>query len=328
MDSNGSNHLDGKDFDMAELKLPKIALGAWAWGDDGTFGTKLDDETLRDIFDTAMDAGLNLWDTAYAYGMGTSERVLGGLLARADRASYLVSDKLTPQCMDASAADPVAQMYEMQLDLLGIDSMDLYWVHNVSEAPAWTERLATFLEVMDQPPMVGVSNHNLAEIKQANDILREHGLRLGAVQNHFSLIERSSIDSGILDWCAENDVAFFGYMVLEQGALSGKYGTANPMPAGTARAETYNPVLDKLDVLNAELARVAEAHDVAPAQVPVAWAIAKGAIPIVGVTSTAHVEDAAKAAAVELTAEEVASLETCADSLGLNLVRMWEKKMD
>ena len=57
--------------------LPKIALGAWAWGNDGTFGGDITAESLRPIFDTAMANGLNLWDTAYAYGMGTSEKVRG-----------------------------------------------------------------------------------------------------------------------------------------------------------------------------------------------------------------------------------------------------------
>ena len=60
--------------------LPKIALGAWAWGNDGTFGNNLTAESLKPIFDTAMENGLNLWDTAYAYGMGTSEKVLAGFL--------------------------------------------------------------------------------------------------------------------------------------------------------------------------------------------------------------------------------------------------------
>lgn len=61
-------------------KLPKIALGAWAWGNDGTFGNNLAAENLKPIFDVAMENGLNLWDTAYAYGMGTSEKVLAGLI--------------------------------------------------------------------------------------------------------------------------------------------------------------------------------------------------------------------------------------------------------
>ena len=313
---------------MANITLPKIALGAWAWGNDGTFGSGIAADELKPIFDAAMDAGLNLWDTAYAYGMGTSEKVLAGFLKGLPRESYLVSDKLTPQCLNASAADPVAEMHNMQLDLIGLDRFDIYWVHNTSEAPRWTRALAEFFEGRDDAPMIGVSNHNLDEIKEADAILREHGLRLGAVQNHLSLINRSSIDSGILDWCKENDVVFFSYMVLEQGALSGKYDTKHPMPEGSARAATYNPVLDKLEVLNAKLAEVAAAHGVGVAQVPVAWAIAKGTLPIVGVTKERHVADAAAAAAVALTDAEVAELEELADSLGINAIRFWEKVMD
>ena len=313
---------------MAEIKYPKIALGAWAWGNDGTFGSGIDAADLKPIFDVAMNAGLNLWDTAYAYGMGVSEKVLGGFLQGLPRDSYLVSDKLTPQCIDTWAANPVATMHEMQLKLMGLDRFDIYWVHNTSEAPKWTRSLAEFFDGREDAPVIGVSNHNLAEIKEADSILREHGLKLGAVQNHLSLINRSSEESGILDWCKENDVVFFSYMVLEQGALSGKYDTAHPMPEGSARAATYNPVLDKLEVLNAKLAEVAEAHGIGIAQVPVAWAIAKGTLPIVGVTKESHVTDAAAAAAVELADTEVAELEDLADSLGINAIRFWEKVMD
>ena len=308
--------------------LPKIALGAWAWGNDGTFGGGLDAEELKPIFDAAMERDLVLWDTAYAYGMGTSERVLAGFLKDLPREDYLVSDKFTPQCADPSSATPVADMMAMQLDLMGLDRFDIYWVHNPVGAPGFTIELAELLEGRDDAPLVGVSNHNLAEIRQADAILREHGLRLGAVQNHYSLINRSSEDSGILDWCRENDVVFFSYMVLEQGALSGKYDVDHPMPAGSAHAAAYNPVLGELSHLNAKLAEVARAHGVGAAQVALAWAIAKGTLPIVGVTKVSHVADAAAAAAVELSDAEVRELEELADSLGLNVVRMWEKVMD
>ena len=307
--------------------LPKIALGAWAWGNDGTFGNDLTAETLKPIFDTAMDKGLNLWDTAYAYGMGTSEKVLAGFLKGLPRDSYLISDKFTPQCADPSSQTPMKDMIEMQLDLMDLDRFDIYWIHNVWEAPKWTEELAKYFEGKDNVPLIGVSNHNLAEIKQANEILKAHGLKLSAVQNHYSLINRSYEDSGILDYCRENDIHFFAYMVLEQGALSGKYDTAHPMPEGSARAETYNPVLDKLEVLNGQLQRLADKYGVGSAQIPVAWAIAKGTLPIIGVTKTSHVEDAAKAANVVLTAEETAELERTADSLELNVIRFWEKEM-
>lgn len=308
-------------------QLPKIALGAWAWGNDGTFGENFDAASLKPIFDTAMSHGLNLWDTAYAYGMGTSEKVLASFLTGLDRDSYFISDKFTPQCADPTSATAMADMIEMQLKLMNLDRFDIYWIHNVWGAPRWTEELAQYFEGKDNVPMIGVSNHNLAEIKQADEILKAHGLKLSAVQNHYSLINRSSEDSGILDYCKENGIHFFSYMVLEQGALSGKYDTQHPMPEGSDRARTYNPVLGKLEVLNDELKKLADKYNVAPAQIPVAWAIAKGTLPIIGVTKTSHVEDAAKAAEVQLSAEEVAHLEKIADGLGLNVIRMWEKEM-
>ena len=307
--------------------LPKIALGAWAWGNDGTFGNNLTAESLKPIFDTAMENGLNLWDTAYAYGMGTSEKVLAGFLKGLPRESYLISDKFTPQCADASSATAMKDMIEMQLGLMDLDRFDVYWIHNVSGAPKWTEELAKYFEGKDNVPLLGVSNHNLAEIKQANEILKAHGLKLSAVQNHYSLINRSSEDSGILDYCKENDIHFFAYMVLEQGALSGKYDTKHPLPEGSARAETYNPVLDKLEILNEELKKLADKYGVGMAQIPVAWAIAKGTLPIIGVTKENQVLDAVKAANISLTGEEVSSLEKTADSLELNVIRFWEKEM-
>lgn len=99
------------------------------------------------------------------------------------------------------------------------------------------------------------------------------------------------------------------------------------MPEGSARAETYNPMLPKLEVMNAALKKLADKYGVQPAQIPVAWAIAKGTLPIIGVTKTQHVEDAVRAANVTLTAEETAELEQLADSLELNVIRFWEKEM-
>ena len=307
--------------------LPKIALGAWAWGNDGTFGGNLTAETLRPIFDKAMENGLNLWDTAYAYGMGTSEKVLAEFIKELPRESCIISDKFTPQCADSSSPTAMKDMIGMQLGLMGLDKFDIYWIHNVWDAPKWTEELAKYFEGRDDVPMIGVSNHDLSEIKQAAEILKAHGLKLSAVQNHYSLINRSSEESGILDYCKENDITFFSYMVLEQGALSGKYDTAHPMPAGSARADSYNPILDKLEIMNKALGKIADKYSVGIAQVPVAWAIAKGTLPIIGVTKVIHVEDAVKAANISLTADEVAELESVADGLGLNVIRFWEKEM-
>nr|WP_294464690.1 aldo/keto reductase [uncultured Sellimonas sp.] len=311
---------------MKQRTLPKIALGAWAWGNDGTFGGNLTSEELRPVFDTAMKAGLNLWDTAYAYGMGASEKVLGEFLRTLPREDYLISDKFTPQCADPNAENAVTELYEISAKLLGTDEMDLYWIHNPVGAPEWTKKLIPLAKT-GKIGRIGLSNHNLAELKEAAGILEAEGLKISAVQNHYSLLNRSSETSGILDYCKENGITFFSYMVLEQGALTGKYDTAHPFPEDSDRGKVYNPMLPQLEKLNAGLKEIADRHGVAPAQIPVAWAIAKGTLPIIGVTKVYQVEDAAKAVALELTSEEIETIERLAGETPLNVIRYWEKEM-
>ena len=311
---------------MEQKQLPKIALGAWAWGNDGTFGDSLTAGGLRPVFDAAMKAGLNLWDTAYAYGMGTSEKVLGEFLRTVPRDSVLISDKFTPQCANPNAENAVTALYETSAKLLGTDYMDFYWIHNPMDAPKWTEKLIP-LAKSGKIGAIGLSNHSLAEIKEAAAILEKEGLKISAIQNHYSLLNRSSETSGILDYCKEHNITFFAYMVLEQGALTGKYDTAHPFPADSDRGQVYNPMLPQLEKLNTGIKEIADRHGVATAQIPVAWAIAKGTLPIIGVTKVYQVEDAAGAAAITLTAEEVETLDQLAAKMPLDVIRYWEKEM-
>lgn len=175
---------------------------------------------------------------------------------------------------------------------------------------------------------VGVSNHNLTQIKEADEILKSAGYHLSAVQNHYSLMNRSSEESGIIDYCKENDIVFYGYMTLEQGALSGKYDTENPFPEGSARAKVFNPMLEQIEVIIAELKKVAVAHGTSPAQIATAFAINKGVLPILGVTKMYQVEEAVKTADIILTADEIAALEAAADKSGVSSIQFWESKME
>lgn len=306
--------------------MPKIALGTWAWGNGGIFGWTLTANDLRPIFDTAMDAGLNLWDTAYVYGMGTSEKTLGEFLHTVPRENYYISAKFTPQCANLEADNAVVEMFNTSVELLGTDYIDFYWIHNPVGAPKWVTELIP-LAKSGKIGKIGLSNHNLAEIREAVAILEKEGLKISAIQNHYSLLNRSSETSGILDYCRENDIIFFSYMVLEQGALSGKYDTQHPFLADSDRGKTYNPMLPQFEKLNAGLKEIADSHGVAIAQLPVAWAIAKGTLPIIGVTKVHHVEDAVKAAALELTDNEVKEMEELAANMDLNVIRYWEREM-
>lgn len=121
---------------------------------------------------------------------------------------------------------------------------------------------------------VGVSNHNLGQIELANRILAQAGFRVEAVQNHYSLLYRSCEDAGILDHCRNQGIPFFAYMVLEQGALCGRYTPEHPLPEGSNRAKTYNSMLPRLIALTDKLASMGRKRGAAAPDVATAWAIA------------------------------------------------------
>ncbi|ATY13721.1 aldo/keto reductase [Amycolatopsis sp. AA4] len=312
------------------LPAPSVALGTWAWGDsgepgDGYFGSELTAAGLREIVDKAQAHGFTLWDTAVVYGMGRSESVLAEALNGYARGDYQLSTKFTPQAA-GDGDDPVADMLAQSLDRLGTDYVDLYWIHNPADVARWTPALIPLLRA-GKIKHVGVSNHNLKEIAMADEILGEAGFRVEAVQNHYSLLHRSSERAGILEHCRAHDVRFFSYLVLEQGALTGRYSPASPMPEGSSRAAGYNGILPQLQPLTDRLRTIGEDHGGSAADVATAWAIAKGTTPIIGVTKAAHLDGLVRAVGIELTDEEIAELESLADAAEVDTLASWEHEM-
>lgn len=311
-------------------KQPLIVLGTWSWGTgavggDQVFGNHLETEELKPVFDEAMANGLNLWDTAVVYGMGASETVLSAFTKNRKREDVLISTKFTPQIAE-DTEDPVADMLAGSLERFGTDYIDMYWIHNPADVERWTPYLAPLVK-SGKVKRVGVSNHNLSQIKRAEEILSKEGVHLSAVQNHYSLLYRSSEKAGILDYCKENGIDFWAYMVLEQGALSGKYDMAHPLPEGSQRGDTYNPLLPQIEKLVAVMRTVGDRYGVTPAQVALAWAIAKGTTPIIGVTKTGQVQDAVQAASITLTGADVKIIEEAAESTGVDTRGSWEISM-
>lgn len=311
-------------------KQPLIALGTWSWGTgavggDQVFGNHLEMEELKPVFDEAMANELNLWDTAVVYGMGASETVLSAFTKNRKREDVLISTKFTPQ-IAGDSANPVADMLAGSLERFGTDYIDMYWIHNPADVERWTPFLAPLVK-SGKVKRVGVSNHNLAQIKRVEEILAKEGVHLSAVQNHYSLLYRSSEKAGILDYCKEQGIDFWAYMVLEQGALSGKYDTTHPLPEGSQRGDTYNPLLPQIEKLVAVMRTVGDRYGITPAQVALAWAIAKGTTPIIGVTKAAQVQDAVQAAAITLTEAEVKIIEETAESTGVDTRGSWEMPM-
>jgi len=290
------------------------------------FGSKTDVENLKPVFDAAMKAGLNLWDTATVYGMGESEKILGTFVAGKKREDVQISTKFTPQLAEMFD-NSVEKMANASIERMGCDYIDIYWIHNPMDVERWTPGLIPLLQ-SGRVMRVGVSNHNINEIQRANEILGEAGFKVSAVQNHFSLLYRSSEKGGVLDYCKQNGIEFWAYMVLEQGALSGKYNKENPLPEESDRGKKYNPVLSQLEALTNEMTAIGQKYGASCSQIGIAWAIAKGTLPIIGATKEHHVVEAAEAAKIQLTAEEIAKLEALADATGIDTRGGWEHSME
>lgn len=316
---------------IQELEVSKVALGTWPWGfggiagGDTIFGYKLGREQLRPVFDKAMDLGLTLWDTATVYASGESETILGEFVK--DRDDAVISTKFTPELAQGRGDDAIFELLDESLARLHKDVIDIYWIHNTTDMKKWTPKLIDVLK-SGKVKKVGVSNHNLEQIKYVNNLLKEAGFQLHAIQNHYSLLYRTIETTGILNYCKENDIAIFSYMVLEQGALSGKYTKDNPLPAGTRRGAAFPPeTLAKLEPLFYEMKILGGKYQATIPEIATAWAIAKGTIPIIGVTKPEQAEDAKRAASIELSDEDVELMDRVATETGITVKGEWESSM-
>ena len=99
------------------------------------------------------------------------------------------------------------------------------------------------------------------------------------------------------------------------------------MPAGSQRGDTYNPLLPQTEKLVGVMRVIGEKYGVSPAQVALAWAIAKGTTPIIGVTQTSQVQDAVKAMRMTLSEDEIGQMEKAAEETGVDTRGSWERPM-
>lgn len=317
--------------DMQGLAIPRVALGTWSWGFGGVaggdtiFGNTYGAEELKPVFERAMELGLTLWDTATVYASGGSEKILGQFIA--DNPNAIVSTKFTPFMAMRKGIKTIDEYFKLNMANIGRDVIDIYWIHNTDDIERWTPQLVPLLE-SGRVKRVGVSNHNLEQIKRVQEILKALGHQVHAIQNHYSMLYKNIETTGILEYCKEEDITVFTYMVLEQGALSGKYTKENPLPVGTRRGEAFPPsTLGKLQPLFDYMSTLGEKYNASVAQIATAWAINKGTVPIIGVTKLNQVDDAAKSASIVFTSEELASLDHISDETGVTVKGDWEESM-
>ena len=129
----------------------------------------------------------------------------------------------------------------------------------------------------------------------------------------------------IIPFCKENDILYFGYMILEQGALSGHYDLQHPFPAFSLRGISFGKKkFKKVSPLIEWERKLTEKYRVDVSQIPIAWALAKQVVPIVGLTRPQHAQALEKGVRVELLLQEIQELESLAQKSGVTCRGIWE----
>jgi len=295
------------------------AIGGWLWG-----GT--DDEQAITGIHAALDAGINAIDTAPAYGMGHSERIVGEAI-RDRRDDVLVFTKCALRWDSDEGyhhfdtvnneGEPV-QLYcnlrrdsilcecEQSLERLGIDCIDLYQCHWPDPTTPIKETMGALVELLDQKMIraIGVSNFTPELI----DECLAHG-PVHCSQPKFSLLSRDNYE-GVIAWCDEHDIASIVYSPLEQGLLTGKVTLDREFNEGDQRSVkpwfTRENIERVTAVLDEVMRPIADAHEATLAQTTLAWTIAAPGITcaLAGARNPDQARENAAAMEIALTEEE------------------------
>jgi aryl-alcohol dehydrogenase-like predicted oxidoreductase len=293
----------------------KLGTGAWAWGDSlfWGYGRDYSEIDVYEAFQASLEAGITFFDTAEAYGMGRSERLLGRFIKRAGQ-DVTVATKFMPfpwRLQPASLINALRKSLK-RLDMEQVDLYQIHWPFPPVAVETWMGALADAV-LAGLVRAVGVSNYGPGKTQRAYDALAGRGISLASNQVEYSLLNRKIERSGLLDLCRRLNVRVIAYSPLGQGLLTGKYTPENP-PAGI-RGLRSRRQLKRVQPLIALMHEIGQGHgDKTPAQVALNWTIRKGALPIPGAKNADQLRQNAGAVGWALTPDEVAALDAASDA--------------
>ena len=279
------------------------AQGFGAMGLSSAYGAADDAESLRTI-DRAIDLGITFFDTASGYGDGHNERLLGRAIA-GKRDRLTIASKFTHRRGGAGDLISARAAVEASLRRLKVDHIDLYYLHRVDPLVPINQSVAELAELQREGKIgaIGVSEADADQIRRAHAVAP-----LAALQSEYSLWTRY-VEAEILPTVRELGIGFVAYSPLGRGFLAGN------LPTEADDRRNLHPRFQQAAIeQNARRRRivedVAERLYVTPAQVSLAWVLAKGVVPIPGTRHIAHLEDNVAANEIILDAETIAELES------------------
>ncbi len=325
-------------FGKSGLRVSELCLGAMTFGEDWGWGAPKD--TSRQIFETFVEAGGNFIDTANLYTNGSSEKIVGELIA-SDRERFVVATKysLSGQ-MNTRSNDPngsgnhrknLMQSLEGSLKRFNTDYVDVLWLHAWDFTTPVEEVMRTFDDMVRQGKVlyIGVSDTPAWIVSEANTLARCNGwTQFIALQIEYSLVERTP-ERDLLPMANAFDLAVTPWSPLAGGVLSGKYNQSNGKGQSTSRGldipERSLNIAQVVGEIAQELGR-------SSAQIALAWIRAQSPqmIPILGARKLEQLQDNLKCLEVTLSPEQLQQLNRVSqielgfpyDFLGSDLMRV------
>lgn len=287
-----------------------LGLGTNAVGGHNLF-PNLNDETGKDVIRTAINNGITVLDTAYAYGYGRSEELIGEVLQEPefDRSRIIIATKAAHDPENDyqfnNSPEFLRQSVEAALKRLQTEYIDIFYIHFPDEMTPKNEAVAALHQLKEAGKIraIGVSNFSLEQLKEAN----KDGY-VDVVEDRFSLVHREH-EKDLFPYLKENKISFVPYFPLASGLLTGKYKKEDRFDDSDRRSqrpdftgERFNDIIEKVD----QLKPIAKNYEATVAQLVLAWYMKHPQIGVVipGAKRPEQVEANAKAVDIRLTVED------------------------
>ncbi|CAI2662232.1 Aldo-keto reductase IolS [Apilactobacillus kunkeei] len=298
----------------SNVESTPLGLGTNAVGGNNLF-PNLKDETGIQIVKTGLDSGITLLDTAFAYGMGHSEELIGQAIKGYDRSKFVIATKAAQDTSDGDVTinnNPqfLKKSVDDALKRLQTDYIDIFYIHFPDDQTPKDEAVAALNEMKQEGKIkaIGVSNFSLDQIKEAN----KDGL-VDVVEDQYSLLHRDA-ETEMFDYLRENNISFVPFFPLASGLLTGKYSEVVDFPENDIRhgnpdftGERFEKIVEKVN----NLKPLADKHGITTAQLVLAWYIKNPDVTVVipGAKRPEQVQSNAKALNVSLSDEEYAQID-------------------
>lgn len=302
------------------VRVSEVCLGSWL-----TYGAAKDEAIARDCIEKAYDLGINFFDTANVYARGATEKVVGNVLGRYPRESYVLATKVYfPMGKGANdrglSRKHIVEQCNASLKRLNVEYIDLYQAHRYDPSVPLSETLIAFDHLVQQGKILyyGVSEWSAGQIAHAADLVRLAGLSpIASNQPQYSMIKRD-IEAEIMPLCHREGIGIINFSPLAQGILTGKYKPGEALPEGSRASDpNQNTFMNKgqldqdLLVRVQKLVPLAEREGLTMSQLALAWCLRNEALSsvIIGATKASQVEDNVKASGRKLSPETLSAIE-------------------